>query len=357
MDGIKSLSYPNPQDQFGARIIDLEDRLSQTEKILSGQNPGLRNLIINGDMRINQRSFVTTTTAGYSFDRWRNGFFGGTVTTSRQAFNPGDVPLPGNQSQNFLRIATSGQSAVDHWSQVWQPIEDARTLAGRIITISFWAKAAVAQDVDVEIAQVFGTGGSPTVFVNAGRARVSTSWQRHSVTVLVPSVAGKTIAGDSFLSVSVWFSAGTAFAARTTLGIQNGTVDFWGVQVEEGSKPTAFEVRPLQIEIALCQRYYYRFIDPPLRGVWGGANTGNRMGMILPVPMRATPTITLGAGNFGLWDGVNGYNGTVTLVASYSLSTHVEIDLSITSSIMVVGSPAIMYRNTLTGAVEVNAEL
>jgi hypothetical protein len=356
-DGIKSLNYPNPQDQLAARLLDLEDRLAQAEKIISGQNLGLRNFIINGDMRINQRTFVTATTGGYNFDRWRNGFFGGTVTASRQAFAPGEVPLAGNQSQNFLRIATSGQSGTDNWSQLWQPIEDARTLAGKTITISFWAKAAVAQDVDVEIAQVFGTGGSSTVFVNAGRARVTTAWQRHSVSAQVPSVLGKTISGDSFLSVALWFSAGSVFAARTTLGIQSGTVDVWGFQVEEGSKPSAFEVRPPQMEIALCQRYYYRFIDPPLRGVWGAANSASRMGMVLPVPMRGTPIVTLGSGNFGLWDGSSGYSGTITLTNNFSIGTHIEIDFTIGSSIMTIGRAAIMYRNTLTGVVELSAEL
>ena len=49
---------------------------------------GFRNAIINGDFRINQRGFSSTTTSGtFGFDRWRNFNSGGTVTTSSQSFD------------------------------------------------------------------------------------------------------------------------------------------------------------------------------------------------------------------------------------------------------------------------------
>jgi len=57
--------------------------------------------------------------------------------------------------------------------------------------------------------------------------------------------------------VNLWTSAGSTFNSRlNSIGIQNNTFDFWGVQVERGSYATPFEQRPIGTELALCQRYY-----------------------------------------------------------------------------------------------------
>jgi hypothetical protein len=355
-DGIKSLNYPNPQDQLAARLLDLEDRIAQAEKIISGQNLGLRNFIINGDMRINQRGFSTRTNGGYTFDRWTHGWFGGSVTATRQTFASGGVPLAGNASENFLRVAVSGQSANDHWAQIWQPIEDVRTLAGRLISVSFWAKSDAPRDIEIELAQGFGTGGSPVVFANAGRVRLSTSWQRHSVTAFVPSVAGKTIGPGSIFALVFWLSAGTAFVGRSTLGIQSGSFDLWGVQVEEGSKPTAFEVRPMALELALCQRYFCRYTKPSARGVFAGANSVNRLAWAFPVEMRATPTVTA-TGTFGWWNGITGLISAISSLANYSTTLFAEIDGAITGGTYTAGQVCILYQDGGSGYIDVEAEL
>jgi hypothetical protein len=148
-----------------------------------------------------------------------------------------------------------------------QVIEDVRTFAGGTVTVSFYAKAATSTlaapaKIAVELSQSFGTGGSPSADVNtyAGQATLSTSWQRYSLTVALPSISGKTIgtaANTSSLKLNLWTSAGTTFNSRTgSLGIQSNTFDIWGVQVERGGYATSFEERPLQQEIALCQRYF-----------------------------------------------------------------------------------------------------
>jgi hypothetical protein len=82
--------------------------------------------------------------------------------------------------------------------------------------------------------------------------------------------------------------------------IANSTFYLTGVQLEVGSQPTPFEQRPFGVELGLCQRYYWRTIDSQAYGLImpGGveASTAAAVGCILPVTMRATPSISLGSG-------------------------------------------------------------
>lgn len=231
--------------------------------ICSTSVTGFKNAIINGDFSVNQRAFTSTTTNGqYGFDRWRLGASDGTVTYSTQAFTLGNQ-ISGQEPINFARIVTTGQTSSTAEASLIQPIESVRTFAGQTVTISFWAKANTGTPkIAIEWQQRFGSGGSPSsiVFTYGGQVTLSTTWARYSVTFAVPSISGKTIGTDANSS-SCWMhlfvSAGTGLNSRTgSLGIQTNTFDIWGVQVEAGSVMTVFERRPIQVELALCQRYF-----------------------------------------------------------------------------------------------------
>ncbi len=178
----------------------------------------------------------------------------------------GTAPVTGYEGKNFIRLVSSGQSGSTDQLALEQRIESVRTLANEVTTVSFWAKAASGTPkIAIEINQNFGTGGSPSagVTVYFGQVTLSTSWARYSATLTVPSISGKTLgtANDNFLSLKLFCSAGSSFDARTgTLGIQNNTFDFWGVQVEAGSVATPFQTATgtLQGELAACYRYFQR---------------------------------------------------------------------------------------------------
>jgi hypothetical protein len=223
---------------------------------------GFRNLIINGDFRINQRAFSsTTTTASFGFDRWFGQWDGGTTTYSAQTFSLGNA-IPDYEPINYARLVTTSQSSAAHYARLEQRIESVRSGAGRVVTLSFWAKAGSGTPkVAVELQQYFGTGGSPSTSVNtlAGQATLSTTWVRYTMTVTLPSISGKTIGSNNndFLGLYFYVSAGSDFNSRTgSLGVQNNTFDFWGVQVEQNYQATPFEQRPIGVELQLCQRYY-----------------------------------------------------------------------------------------------------
>jgi hypothetical protein len=263
-----------------------------------------KNKIINGDFRINQRSFTSTTSdQTYGFDRWVTAFSDGTSTYSAQTFTLGAAPVAGYEGTNFARIASTGQTLTTALTSLAQRVESVKTLAGQTATISFWAKAAAGTpNVVVWINQSFGSGGSPSAAVNTGTTKqaITTSWARYSFTVAIPSISGKTLgtANDDRLNVLITTSAGTGRSAYTdSLGIQTATIDIWGVQVEQGSTMTAFQTASgtLGGELALCQRYYFRHTAaaPTVRlGIYAisGTTTQANGYIQFPVPMRVAPT-------------------------------------------------------------------
>ena len=239
-----------------------------------------KNKLINGDFTINQRSFTTTSTSGtYGFDRWvmQKGGTDGTCTYTPQTFTAGTAPVAGYEATNFSRLVTAAGTATNVFAFLAQRIEDVRTFANQTITVSFWAKAASGTPkIAVDLEQYFGTGGSTQVNTPAGAVTISTSWARYSVTVTVPTISGTTIGAGNYTGVLLWVSAGSNFNTRaSSIGIQNGTFDIWGVQAEAGSVATAFQTATgtLQGELAACQRYYQRFNDG------GGSVTGFANGM------------------------------------------------------------------------------
>ncbi len=272
-----------------------------------------KNKIINGDFRFNQRNWTSSTASGtYGYDRWKQINSDGTVTMSAQAFTPGTAPVAGYEASNFMRIVTSGQTSVNAFAFPLQGIEDVRTLAGQTITISFWAKTTSGTPkVAVEMENSYGTGGSPSSNVQTyfGQVTLSTSWARYSVTGTMPTLTGKTLgttANTSATFLGLWVSGGSTFNSRTgSLGIQNNTFDFWGVQVEYGSTATAFQTATgtIQGELAACQRYFsksYNADVAPATVTDVGAtfyktaftDSFQTWMIFFPVQMRSTPTLT-----------------------------------------------------------------
>lgn len=225
------------------------------------------NYIINGAFDVWQRGAGPFTTNVYGADRWQ--FYGtGTGTShsaTRQSFTPGSASLVGQESQYYYRdVITSGSDASTQMLMV-QKIEDVRTLAGQTVEFSFWAKAGSGTPrIGVEMYQNFGSGGSDAVSGIGQSVTISTSWARYSFTITVPSVSGKTIGPDSSLQAIIWFSAGSTNATRSgSVGLQSGTFDIWGAQLEAGSIATPFRRNSpsLQAELAACQRYYEKSYD------------------------------------------------------------------------------------------------
>jgi hypothetical protein len=297
-------------------------------------NMGMKNKIINGNFDIWQRGTSVTGVADgqYVSDRFRAARTGSTADISRQTFTLGQTDVP-NEPTYFHRTVVSSVAGSGNYCILQHRIESVRTLAGQTATLSFWAKTDASKNIAIEFVQTFGSGGSPSSFVTAigvSTCSLTTSWQKFTITVSIPSISGKTLGSnnDDDLRVFFWFDGGSNWDARTnSLGQQSGTFDIAQVQLEAGSVATPFEVRPLGVELALCQRYYEKSYDigtspgtitTPFNGsVWLPYDTGNIGATLLfRVIKRASPTITVYNSSTGvsgkIRDSTNGADVTAT---------------------------------------------
>jgi len=289
-----------------------------------------RNKIINGNFDFWQRG--TTGTSGYVADRWSTGVVGSTAAISRQSFTLGQTDVP-NEPSYFHRAVVTSVAGAGNFCVLGQKIESVRTLAGQTATLSFWAKADASKNIAIEGIQSFGTGGSPsTVVTEIGvtTCALTTSWQKFTITVSIPSISGKTLGSnnDDNLRFFFWFDAGSDYNSRTnSLGQQSGTFDIAQVQLEPRSVATPFEVRPPGVELALCQRYYQQIgnLGTSLNAMsFKGYNAAGAYDLFtLPtiVQMRTSPTVSA----VGTWATTNCGQPSMTGLSPTSISFQVQI--------------------------------
>jgi len=172
-------------------------------------------------------------------------------------------------------------------------IENVRRLAGKSVTVSFWANSNSGLSIGVKLQQFFGLGGSPStqVAVSTQTIVTTTTWTRYALTFAMPSASGKTfgtVAGTDYTVLQFWFSSGATNAPFVGVGVQSGTINLWGVQLEVGTAASPLEKRTPQEELAECQRYYQTGSL-----LWGGAITSGTYytSSALHVAMRASPTV------------------------------------------------------------------
>ena len=205
---------------------------------------GRRNYLINGNF--DKWDYATSqTVSGYGSDnRWVNYHGGSTKTHSQVAC--GDTERALFNATYFSRTVVSSVVGAGNSIQKWHTIENVNLLAGKTVTLSFWAKADTNKNIAIEFTQGFGTGGSPSTGINTISPQLvalTTTWQKKIITVTLPSIVGKTLGTDgvqtTFTGFVFWFDAGSNYNSRTAnLVQQSGTFDIAQVKIEDGSVAT-----------------------------------------------------------------------------------------------------------------------
>jgi hypothetical protein len=277
----RTAAIPTPTEGIVTYLVDT-NALELFNNGWNVINPSSGNVIINGAFDIWQRgTSFTTGSAGqlvFSADRWILYNYGtNTGSCTQQTFSPGTAPVAGYEGSFFARFnSTSTLNFFQH------RVEDVRTFAGQTATLSFFAKSASAQTLTVNVVQQFGSGGSSQVVIT-NTVALTTSWARHTITVSLASIAGKTIGTSSALTLE--------FA-----GAANNAIDIWGVQLEAGAVATPFRrnANSLQGELAACQRYYIRYTTPggSSRIATGISTSTTNAACFFPLPvtMRISPS-------------------------------------------------------------------
>jgi len=256
-----------------------------------------RNLLHNGLFNVAQRGTGPWTgTGSFTADRWAITLAGDTVSVALFATSDAQRTAIGDEAATAcIQNVFTGNAAVGSYSYLTQAIEGVRRLAGKQVTISFWAVASAALKIGVNLYQAFGTGGSPSAgaWATATSVTLSTTWARYTVTVAVPSATGKTLGtnGSDCTYLALWYSSGATNNANAgNIGVQSGTVSLWGVQLEVSNVATPLEKRTPQEELAECQRFF-QVGSVDYMG-YTAAGIGMHHSWAFPTPMRATPTCT-----------------------------------------------------------------
>ncbi len=258
-----------------------------------------RNLIHNSMFNVAQRGAGAFSVSGaYTADRWQMAFGGGTLSVALNSANDTVRSQIGDESPKAIcSVTVAGTAGAGDYAIVAQHIEDVRRLAGKAVTVSFWAACGSGTPkIGISIDQHFGNVGSPSPDVNGTGQSVTlgTTYQRYSLTFVLPSVAGKTLGTDAtdWTAFQFWFSSGSANNARAGgIGTQSAIFGIWGVQLEIGSVATPLEKPDPQVDLANCQRFYE--VGPAVFSGYSAASSAFGFTMLLPVPMRAAPTVVI----------------------------------------------------------------
>lgn len=327
-DGSANITLPTVNtsgDQEASGIKNFTDGIQSNGKFLT-PFVGFKNHIIDGRFDFWYEGTSQTVTGYGSDTMWGNSHVGSTKTHSRQSFTVGEAFPDGvNTPQYFSRTVVASVAGAGSYVLKGQQIEDVTRLAGKTVTLSFYAKADSDKSIAIELSQFFGTGGSPSAVVYAigsQKVALTTSWARYKITVNIPSVSGKTLGTDgihtSYTRLAFWFDAGSDFNARTaSLGQQSGTFDIALVQLEEGSVATEFQHNPIGIERLRVGRYYEHsyaegvaigsntFVGCAVhRGTNAASNSGYATGSVYySIQKRALPSLSF-------YNPVSGASGT-----------------------------------------------
>jgi hypothetical protein len=256
-----------------------------------------KNRVLNGNFDFWERGTSQTATGYGSADRWRLVRNVTTSTMSRVAFTAGQTDVPHEPAYHMRNVVVSSAGAASYAFNR-HVLGSIRTLAGKPVTLTFWAKANAVKNISVEwssyTGNTAGVGAATTTGMYATKYALSTAWQLITMTVTLPIPASVGSDGDDSISFNIWYDAGSNYSNRTNaLGQQSGTFDIAQVQLEEGTVATPFEMKPFAIEYMLLQQYYQKiaFTRSPVFMTSGGTAVGGRL--YYPVAMIGTPTVTI----------------------------------------------------------------
>jgi hypothetical protein len=307
----------------GSNGITFNDGSSQT----AAASPlGLKNRIINGDMRIDQRnagaSVTLTSSAPYTVDRWLGlEDTDGGMTAQQDS----SAPTGFNNSLKFTTTSADSSLSAAQTCRMQQHIEGFNiadlgwgTANAKTVTLSFWVRSSLTGTFAGGLRNYDANRGYPFNYTISA----ANTWEYKTVTVTgdttgtwnTTNSGGIAVifdlgSGSNYQSTVNTWGAGNYFStsgATSVIGTNGATFYITGVQLEVGSTATPFERRMYTNELQLCQRYYTRTHNSSTAYVQFAigraySSTNGTANIILPVSMRAAPTLgytTPVSGNF-----------------------------------------------------------
>lgn len=288
---------------------------------------GNRNMIINGAMKVAQRStsvtgIGATGTAYHTLDRWQieTGNSGGRFTMSQSSDAPSGFgsSLKLDCTTAVTSIGT-GEYLLLEYHLEGQDVQRIKTGTSDAeeVTISFYVKANASFNFVLEVRDNTNGRNCSKLF------STTTGWNRVELTYPADTIGEIVNSNASGIRLFFWIHAGSEYtggtlnsssfttnvlAANRASGISSfyssTSNEFYltGFQMEVGDTATPFEHRSYGDELAKCQRYYWVLPSGYDDGSTGKkASTGSILSFnstgTFPVTMRATPSATVSTGS------------------------------------------------------------
>jgi len=278
-------------------------------------NAGRKNLVINGDMRINQRQNLPFTgTSGYTIDRWNcaKNYGGWSISEST-----GHADEIGHNTAIKIDCTSAATMGTNNYAELQHKIEGSNLQhlgwggsRGQPITLSFWVKSNLTGLYSVTVAP------SGNLYNASYTIDSPNTWEKKYITIPPLTTAIITDGNVSGMVLEFWIALGTAYTDSTTdwgsspsygrdgqVNFMSSTDNEWlltGVQLEVGKVATPFEHRSYGEELALCQRYFYKISgggSPLGSGIWY-ANNQILAHFSYPQIMRTAPAFTTSGVDF-----------------------------------------------------------
>lgn len=276
----------------------------------------LRNRIINGDQRIDQRNAGASVTVGpslgsvlYTLDRW-HGFATSTRTFTVQRSTTAPAGFV-NSAQ--LTVGVSGSPSAAEQIFYGQSIEGFNTADlgwgtanAQTVTVSFWVRSSITGTYSFGVLNSAGNRS----YISTYSIAAANTWEYKTITI--PGDTTGTWLTDNSAGVVIRFDLGSGSNFNGTAGAWSGSF-FWrtsgsvnwianagatwnvtGVQLEVGSAATPFERRQFGQELVLCQRYFQLY-----SGLFVTTSPATYPYMF-SVTKRAAPTVASTAAGFSL---------------------------------------------------------
>lgn len=272
----------------------------------------LRNRIINGDMRIDQRNAGAAsgnTVNGYFLDRWA--VFQSVTGKLIAQQNAGSVTPPsgftnylGVTSQSAYSVGSSDFYVIDQRVEGFN-VSDLGwgTASARPVTLSFWVRSSLTGTFGAGLRNASENRSYPFTYTISA----ANTWEYKTVTI-PGDTSGTWGAGNGIgIELLIGLGVGTAVSgpagawaganylgatgATSVVSTNGATFYLTGVQLEVGTAATPFERRQYGQELLLCQRYFQQ-----VGAGWTGMEeNANQFSMTTPfwVTMRAAPTSSL----------------------------------------------------------------
>jgi len=313
--------------------IKVDKIIPRTGTYVSVATVSNKNLIINGDMSIAQRSTSASSLTGsgyHTVDRYRSSISSiGTWTQSQST----DVPTGQGFAKSLKMDCTTADAspAAGDALQLQQRVEGQNvqylkkgTSSAESLTCSFWVKSNKTGTYILEIDDNDNTRNINKSYTISS----ADTWEKKTITYDGDTTGA--FGNDNGISLQLifWLGAGSNFTSGTLqtswgsttnanravgqVNLADNTANEWyitGIQLEAGTTASDFEFLPVDVNFNRCERYYHKTEQFTWFLMGRTVNTGYALARyFFRNTMRASPTMSTG----GSFNTGSGYGGVPT---------------------------------------------